>query len=183
MENTCSDIITDWGVCRGVTCLRFSGCKKPCSSSWSFSELELSIKEPDISSSARSGRSVRVSGQLRKEVHSSNTCTHISDPWCHCNNTHLHACFSFTAIHPHTHSHEAFLSPLQCWSFWDAKPDRSLLQRRRVMICLRQRVTELVSCCTCWIYESHSLCVLMLHCGCVVWGPYRKWYYIARFTE
>lgn len=179
MEKTCSDIITDWGVGRGVTCLRSAGRKKPCSSSWSFSESVLRIKEPDISEEwVQCSRvwATQEGSPLLKYLQ-------ISDPWCYCNNTHLHACFSFTAVHPHTHSHVAFLSPLQHWSFWDAKPHRNLLQTRRVMICLRLRVTELVSCCTCWIYESHSLCVLMLYCGCVVWGPYREWYYIARFTE
>lgn len=131
--------------------------------------------------------SVCVPEHLRKEVRSSNPGTDqsplkhtitntISDPLCHCNNTHLHACFHcsppphISVIHIRTHTHTRILPVFfAALSILDAKPHHNLLQTKDDNDLFRQRKPELFCCFTCWIYGSHSLRVLMLHYGCVLW--------------
>lgn len=160
-----------WLGC-GCNLLEFSCHKEPCSSSCSPSNSVLSSKESDR---RRSGRRRSVLARLDNSGRKSTP--QIPAPTSHplmvnlwsmvpLHNTHLHACSSVAAVHPHT-ACTCKLSRL-CSAEYSRMLNHTTTCCRqwRLMIYLsRDTRSELFCCLTGCIYGS----VLMLHYGCVVW--------------
>lgn len=95
MEYTCSDIITDWGMGRGATCLKWSAHKELYSSSCGPSHLALrseGLERRRRSFVCSPGRTTQEGSPLLKPwrppviLQTHRFYCKISDPWHNCNN-------------------------------------------------------------------------------------------------